>query len=95
MGQAWGPQGQGVGVCVYQLRFPIGIHPIGSWAQDHYLLPQRTLPCDSWTPQGWSSQMMLFSGTLNSYSGASQNLSTKYWLALSQLLWVAPRLWSA
>lgn len=32
-------------------------------------LPQRTLSCNSWTSQGWSSQMMLFSGTLNSYSG--------------------------
>lgn len=35
MGQAWGPPGQGVEVCGHQLRLPIGIHPIGSWAQDH------------------------------------------------------------
>jgi hypothetical protein len=59
VGQAWGPQGQGVGVCGHQLRLPIGIHPIGSWAQDHYPLPQRTLSWDSWTPQGLSSQVML------------------------------------
>lgn len=65
MGQAWGPQGQVVGVCGQQQslyrHLPYRVLGLGSLP-----LPQRTLSCDSWTPQGWSSQMMLFFETLNS-----------------------------